>query len=178
MAVEAILPLRDALRAGWSLQNYKLGRGQHQDREDDGAQHCISLDTVNEAITFTSFWAYASMIALVGSVLQSISGWSEGCPCHDWDPQLHAATYWRRRVARQWLLGKKACPMATRRAPECAAGALFSMAANLFNIAQADFLLRPDILGFCEDTRAVVLRDLEALRRHVRFTASLIMTLQ
>ena len=135
MAVEAILPFGDALRAGWSLQNYQLGSGHHQDREDDGAQHCIALDTVNEAITSTSFWAYASMIALVGSVLQSISGWSEGCPCHDGDPQLHAATYWRRRVARQRLLGKKACPMASRRGPECAAGARFSMVEDLFNTA-------------------------------------------
>ena len=109
------------------------------------------------------------MIAIVGSVLQSIAGCSEGCPCHDGDPQFRGATYWKRRVARQKLLGNTSCPMATRRAPECASGALPRMLTNLFDMLQADFLLREDVRSLPEHSRALALRDLAALRRHLRF---------
>ena len=111
------------------------------------------------------------MVAMGGRVLQKLSGWAEGCPCHQglydtWldrqDERYKRKTHLRERT------GQESCPLDTRRAPECAAGDF----KELLRIANVTLLTNRALGPLSEEQRATILRDFGQLRRHVLFLCS------
>ena len=107
----------------------------------DDSEHSVQIDVADEAIRSDTFWAYLFMLSLVGEFLSRVASWAESCPCHDAEPGLRGATYHERCKAKLKALGARICPMSGRRAPECAAGALYDLLIGLFEIGHATLLM-------------------------------------
>lgn len=148
------------MRGAWSLERFG-GNIRHE--AADGRSICWV--TVNEAIGSHMFWAYLRMVDIIGEVLQAISAWAELCPCHGESPQLkgpqrHSVSGLRRHI------GGPACPLASRRAPECAGGALRDILSRLLRVGNSVLILDPAVARCREEDKQVVLSDFGLARRH------------
>jgi hypothetical protein len=115
------------------------GRGV-KDSEDG-----VNFTVVDEGIRSPMFWAYLNMMEFVRQCLSAISDWSESCPCHGADPALHGKNK-DKLSGLVHRIGFSECPMAGRRAPEAAAGAIKDFVADLLRKANADLILDPRTL--------------------------------
>lgn len=139
-------------------------------QHDDGPKS-VHLDIADEAIRNQLFWAYLRMVDRLGEALSAISGWSEGCPCHSAAPALqgprrHTVGGLRARI------DAEACPLSTRRAPECAAGNFKALLVQLLRIVNSSVLLDPATLRCSEEQRTVLMCDFQCARRHINLVMS------
>lgn len=161
--------LGPALRSAWSKRKYLFGVDAAPAEREDGG---INIQQISDAVESKFFWAYLSMICRGGDVLRHLAGWSEGCPCHPLPERTDAA----RGQSRNDLMtdiGMHSCPMATRRAAECACGAVDNLVDELFTTRSAELLFDDVLREASPEERGRVLQDFAALRRHVVFTLNI-----
>ena len=162
-----VLKLRAALTY-WSLdryENFDGGGGRRQSRA-----HGVDVQVADDAIGSKQWWGYVYMVNIVATVLVWLSGWIDGCPCHETVPNAAdfvshdlRRAYWRKR------LNGINCPMRARRAPEFASGKFLSFLKRIFLSSSA--VLQSDLamLGVSVDDQTSILRDFENVRRYFRF---------
>ena len=109
------------------------------------------------------------MLSLVGEFLSRLASWAESYLCHDAEPGLRGATYHQRCKANLKALGARICPTSGRRAPECAAGAIYDLLIGLFEIGRATLLMADPVRRLSAESRARVIRDFASIRRHVLY---------
>ena len=161
-----LLLLQAPLRSAWSSARYRLGSAAPLHPRDD-PEHSIQIDVADEAIRSDEFWAYLFMLPLVGEFLSRLASWAESCRCHDAELGLRGATYHERCKAKLKALGARICPMSGRRAPECAAGAIYDLLIGLFEVGHATLLMADPVRRLSAESRARVIRDFASIRRHV-----------
>ena len=112
------------------------------------------------------------MIDHVGETLGTIVGWSEGCLCHSEVPALQGPDRhsFGGLAART---GTSLCPLATRRAPECAAGGLSILLQRDCDVVDVSVILDPTTLQCSQPERDLLLLDWSRARRHMRFVFSI-----
>eukprot|EP00974_Lingulodinium_polyedra_P015013 1452633-Lingulodinium_polyedra.AAC.1 len=168
-AVAALLPLEGSLRFAWDKDRFVGGGGMAQPGPEDtdgfGAKG-MRLDIVDRAISGKLFWAYTHMADYIAEALLHLMRWAESCPCHGCDLTLRGAARHQSAGLRS-RIGQAACCMASRRAPECAAGQLMVMARRLLNTANTAVLMAPSTLACDEADRLLILGDLARARRHI-----------
>ena len=96
-----VLSLRDiqavkvALRQVWSKERFKgsAGFGEAQgpaaptgpnDESSFAAKRTFDVDVVTRTMESSEWWAYAAMVLELHEVARALSGWAEGCRCHEW----------------------------------------------------------------------------------------------
>jgi len=176
-ATSALLAVRTPLQRFWSRAAYQGHGGVREEMGDvaGGGGHAVRLEVVDYAIGSGTFWGYCRMIQIVGEVLEHLSNFAEACPCHrDHHPlDLRGA----RRAARRRLLaqelGQPCCPMATKMAPEFAAGEPFRMLRDLANMSQQVLMQDPQVLMLSPADRGMVMQDFGRARRHILFNLEL-----
>ena len=157
-----LLPLEQEFRACWDLKKLLL---RSRMREDGGGGKQINVNLVSEAARSSYFWAYANALDRIGECLSSLAHWAEGCPCHSGLPVPRGpARHHSRQVARP-----PACPLASRRAPECASGALREIMRRMFDIVNASLAICPSMLPCSEEERARILAEFARARRFIQF---------
>ena len=165
-ALSCLLPLEAALRAGWSLGKYKGDGGTEEHKKDDKS---LKVDVADEGIRSHRFWAYSHMIDIVGSVLEQLARWAEGCPCHPVEAGVEtAARHLRRRTLRE-RLGMDKCPLCSCKAFACAAGEALQFLDQLFVLANSTLLLLACMAPLDEESRSCVMNDFAQAREHVLF---------
>ncbi|CAE7825398.1 SHE10 [Symbiodinium sp. CCMP2456] len=140
-----ILSLRSALRAIWHPSLF----GHTQNEEDQGGggreREPLQLDDITAAVRCKKWWLQLEVVYQLNHFGDEFSSWAEGCQCHGWlRPTASSAPHMRKQVVRsqeaehlnaaRHLLGLSAsnggdgfeflCPLAGRRAPELACGAV------------------------------------------------------
>lgn len=132
----AILALHRPLGMIWSKAKFEVGRNdQDEERNDDAV---LDLDLVTAAVTSPSWFAYGQMILHLHEIANSISGWGSGCACHEWlrphkqssdSPWESALSAVRQSLGLESGLDGLSfqCPLAGKRAPELASGALLKV---------------------------------------------------
>ena len=104
-----------AMRFAWNLDKFTK-RNNKQPRDDDNP-HKLDWNDLDATIHSEFSWAYWLMFRSLGSVLQHLMKWSEGCACH-WNLcQQSADDFKTLRMCER-------CPWRGRRAPDLAAGEL------------------------------------------------------
>lgn len=170
-AIHALLPLQEPLRQAWSLSDFTFGQESGAKQRDDG-EHCLRLEIADAAIRDDIWWAYAQMLAHVADALAGLAGWSEGCPCHDHGAEA-STTHHHRHQELFERTGHRSCPMATRRAPECAAGDMVSQVQGLFSTLSGHVLMSPGMRRLKDEEKSMILTDFAAARKHVYLTVAL-----
>ena len=106
-----------------------------QAQEEEKRMHA-SAQTMTDAVHSAFFWQYMAMILRLARVVEHLEAWFEGCACHHRQPDasvpLESNVVWRSRLS---------CPLAGRRAPELAAGALDKMIADAFGKQRAELIV-------------------------------------
>eukprot|EP00974_Lingulodinium_polyedra_P013613 1318252-Lingulodinium_polyedra.AAC.1 len=121
------MPLQHMFRRAWSKALWNQGAAGAQAAEDaNRGGRTLNIETVDEAAGSQFFWAYGYVLNKVGHALLGLSHWAEGCPCHSGAPALRQPNDYQRGRAMQQMCGQSSCPLAGKRAPECAGGALLS----------------------------------------------------
>ena len=146
------------------------GSGVEADRGDGSA---VKADIADEAIRSPSFWGYMRMLDQVAEVMLELSAWAEGCPCHSCDAQFQGCTRHQRATVFRRTFDVDGCPLRTMRAPELASGIMKPLLGRLLTSVNTTLVLDPAISVLPPDTRASVLQDFAALRRHITFTFAL-----
>ena len=121
-ATGKVLLVKRVLKAGWSMEKFTHGQVAKQKKDDDDEQHYTNISLANEAILSTWFWAYATMLDVLGEGLDNVMHWAEGCPCHWVERRLQGPS--RHSARRKKTKHKDPCPLSGMRAPELAAGML------------------------------------------------------
>jgi hypothetical protein len=170
-AISQLIPLQQPLQAAWSLQNFMMGGGVQEDRAGGGSRQ-LRPDIVDRAVRNPWFWGYMHMADRLGETLMEIMGWAEGCPCHSDDPNLRGPAR-HHAAGLQARIGKKSCPLDTRRAPECAAGELLRILKRLLDLSNMSVLMDPLTLACAPGERAEILANFAAARRQLLMTFSL-----
>ena len=76
--LKRLLPLRGVLRS------YCQTRGRRSKTHNDAADDDDDVDQglLQESICSECFWAYSRMLLCMHAVLDDVTAWCEGCPCH------------------------------------------------------------------------------------------------
>ena len=168
--IHAATQLQDlavALTSGWNKQKYLLG-GPERPRDEE---HSVRISEVDDAICSAKFWGYLKMVVKAGKVLEGVATWSEACPCHDRSAWRHLSD--NRQKYLQEVLNMPSCPMSTRRAPECAAGALDAQLGRLFGFCNTELMMEIAREVPSRVDRATILQDFAVLRRQISFGITL-----
>ena len=134
----------------------------------EDADHSVRVDIADTSIRSNHFWAYAEMVKFLGDGLLKISGWAEGCPCHT----PNAPTRHQRGASLRQRAGVDACPMAGRRAPECATGDLIQQMERMLTRANTDLLRCPSMAACSDRERADIMLDFSSGRRFILLVIS------
>ena len=113
--------LEGALRSHWNLKRFLSVRGGD---EDDGSDLFARADS---AIRSPFFWAYLKFVLLIHGVINDLSSWCEGCPCHGFSSER--------------------CILRGRRAPELASGMFIRFLTETFATASSMFTAVASGLG-------------------------------
>ena len=127
---------------------------------------------VEDACQSQQFWAYARMVHTVGRAIDHIMFWCEACPCHGHDKTLQGKLKHSKKglFAR---IGRHSCPLATRRAPECAAGDILRIFQEGLQSVCREVLLQSSFLACGEEERQLVSSDCSHAKRYCMLVASL-----
>ena len=164
-AVKELLPLERSLRGAWCKAKFCLNGQPPREGRDGTASKSLNVDLVDEACQSQQFWAYARMVSELGETIEHVMHWCESCPCHGHDEELqgkakHSKTGLFARI------GLCSCPLASRRAPECAAGAILKVIEQGLQSLQRTVMLQDSFLACGEDARQVVLSDCNHAKRY------------
>ena len=165
-AIEELLPKKKALKHGWSQQKILAARGKAPSSavdEQSSRSATVKLHEVDEAIRSHIFWSYMQMLQLCGRAIQHVTAWSEGCPCHTTHRSQHDSLGF---ITKRSAVHNR-CPMASRRAPEAAAGHLLRCIEDALRAVNSSLLLSSDFVECGDVERAAILADLGAARRHI-----------
>ena len=172
-AVGAVLGVRVPLQAFWSKERYQGGGRVGQEDVEQGS-HTVQTEHIHAGISSKFFWAYASMVDVLGECLEHLSSLSESCPCHHGRIFLYGPTrHLRRKEFAAQHGGVAACPMATRLAPEFASGEHFRVMHTLSQYSHTTLLYSPDVQAVTPEERAKILTEFARGRRHVLFNLRL-----
>jgi len=152
-----------ALRTYWCSQKMmtrdRVAAQQPEKRKNQHAEAKTRFKKVSAAIASDFFWAYASIVALIGKTIQHVDAWFESCPCHtEMGDLLHS---FRSDVAAEttrssWFIRQKIlagdcnktaagntviCPLRGCLAPFLAAGELESYLIELMAIADSSVIM-------------------------------------
>ena len=163
-ALGALLPLQRVLRAAWSKERYMDGGGVEQ-RSAEG----VSVDSADSAIRSGLFWAYSSMIRLIGDACDELAWWSESCPCHCHDSDLRAPTRHERGLKMAAKYGFRSCPLRSCQAAACAAGEPREILRRIFETGVATVALLPEMAELTVQDRSLVMADFLAAKQHLDF---------
>ena len=127
-------PLLDFLRSTWSADKFVHGADSHQPPR--GNDKAFDPQMLSEALHSTGFHLKVHMMLHVEQNLQGLARWAEGCDCHT---KLFENRSRKQResfmeaslAAPGTFLQQRACPFASRRAPQLAAGQLQEYFAEL-----------------------------------------------
>lgn len=172
-AVAELLRVQAPLRRFWSAARFSMGGQMHEEDAEGGDHRCFRLHFVDAAIQSSRFWAYTDMVDRVGEFLEVFAHMSESCPCHGSHFRLIGPSRHLRRAQLRHDLGVSQCPLATRMAPEFAAGDLLKVLRRLTNVAQTMVSTDLGVLALSEEDRSVVLGDFAHARRHILFSMQL-----
>ena len=123
------------------------------------------MRVADEAIRDHNFWAYTSMLQSVGMAVQNCAGWAETCSCHFQDERRRSRSAKMGELRRR--VGIEFCPMATMRAPEMVAGALWSVLRRGFRRRLPRLLLEPAVAALPHKRRQAMLCDYSRARVHL-----------
>ena len=156
-----ILPLQPVLQTAWNPQNFAQRRSPSDapNSLEVGGDDPIASFTGNEfklpdvtaAVTTSSWWIYARMVASLHTVASDFTSWIEGCSCHSWlqasdDESVRAFHHLRQHLRLPASDGDGAlpsgCPLAAMKSLQLARG----VAKEHFSSCNANFL--PQLLGF------------------------------
>ena len=154
-ATGKVLLVQRVLKAGWSIDNFTHGQVAKKKKDVEDAadeKHYTNISLVNEAILSVWFWAYATMLDVMGEGLDGVMHWGEGCPCHWVERPLKGPSRHRFKTRRQ----EDPCPLSSMRAPELASGALENVLARIWDVAHVFLLLRSSVLNLCDEERTKV----------------------
>jgi hypothetical protein len=135
----------------------------------------MNVDIVDSAITSTAFWGYMHMTDYIAEAIAHVMHWAEACPCHQnaGMAEMFVGAHRHRANSLVRHIGQPVCCMASRRAPECAAGHLMILARRLLSMANTEVLMSPYTLACNEADRALILGDFARARRHILFQMQL-----
>ena len=109
----------DALEGEAPLEGSDQGQGDDQ----------LTFRKADSAIRSSYFWSYNKLILILAGVLEDLSSWCEGCPCHN-----------KSSAGRD-------CPLRGRRAPEAACGEFKRWLDETMSTAASMFLAAASGLG-------------------------------
>ena len=167
-AVSALRPLEVSLRGAWSKQKFSLN-GQNPDGKKSKS---LDIELVDDACKSDLFWAYLDMTHELGQTIEHVMNWCESCPCHGHDKLLQG----QKKHGKTGLLsriGLSTCPLAGRRAPECAAGKVLSVLREGFSATHSRVLLSPHLAACGAEDQQTVVSDCSHARRYATLVASL-----
>ena len=150
-----VLELKCPLQSVWCPQKFSHGSDLRPADQDH-----LNMDTLTTAIRSPKWWFYSDMILKLNMFSKDFASWAEGCHCHGWLSTVKTSGAHRGKMqqpseeacqlhtAREMLRLQSGvgdgfhfrCPMAGRRAPELATGALQSYFQALADSYLADLL--------------------------------------
>lgn len=160
--VDKLQPLLPSLRRHWDAEAYAAGFTARDRGDDQGVKFAPS--ELSEALGCSLFNAYLWMVQFIFSSVENLTGWFEGCACHEHLLKSTHARHARRALAREIGVAEADCPMKGKRAPELAAGALDATFDALWGGARDSLLEKCAELGATDEQQAVLLNDFEAGR--------------
>ena len=170
-AVKQLLPLEASLRGAWCKASFLLNGHQPREGRDGTGGKGLSVDIVDDACHSQLFWAYVRMVSELGNIIEHIMFWCESCPCHGHDEALQGkAKHTKKGLFAR--IGLHSCPMASRRAPECAAGQILEFIRQGLQSLRGVVTLQNSFLACSESDRQVVLSDCSHAKRHCMFVAT------
>ena len=135
---EALHRREGALRESWNLQKF-LTISLHGHEQDDaetapaqsgaGNDDQVTFKKADGAIRSSYFWSYLKFLLIVEGVVEDLSSWTEGCPCHGHAREAHD------------------CALKGRRAPEAACGAFKRFLDTTMATASSMFIAAASGLG-------------------------------
>ena len=135
----------------WDLSKV-LGGAPGPDATDEDRDSFADGSKMSEAVSSPCWWEYLCMIIRLGRVVDHLEHWFEACPCHyrtvPESASLSGNTIFRTRYS---------CPLAGRRAPELAAGALDDVVQQTLQTQHAELLMACSSLP--SEDRDTVLKD-------------------
>ena len=121
--------------AYWNLDKV-VGAAPQPHAPEDARDTYASATLMTECVRSHRFWCYTNMLVRLSRVIDRLENWCEACPCHYKSPPdslpLSSNAIFRTRSA---------CPLAGRRAPELAAGALDTLIQECFKTQHAELLV-------------------------------------
>ena len=171
-AVKELLPLEISLRGAWSKAKFCLNGQPPREGRDGSAGKSLNVDLVDDACQSQQFWAYMFMVKQLGDTIEHVMNWCEACPCHGHDESLQGKAKHSKKglFAR---IGLHSCPMASRRAPECAAGAILEVIRQGLQSMERGLVLHSSFLACDEGARQVVLSDSSHGKRYCMLVANI-----
>ncbi|CAE7909467.1 retm [Symbiodinium microadriaticum] len=113
-----------------------MGKAPGPEAGEEDRQSFVKASRMTEVVASSCFWEYMAMLLRLARVLDHAEHWMEACPCHyrqiSGSSPLTSNTIFRTRYS---------CPMAGRRAPELASGALQGVLDEAFRSQQTELLL-------------------------------------
>ena len=127
-----------AVRMVFLYWNGASGAPAHSDSGEAGgdAHSAEDAELMTATVRDNTWWQYLRMLLHVSRVVEHMEHWMEACPCHYRKPDNAAPL-----SGNQAFRTRYACPMAGRRAPELAAGALDEIIQEEFRAQRVELLL-------------------------------------
>ena len=172
-AIREVCPILDILRRAWSLNKFKI-KGSNTDPPSEKAEggktsssssRTLSPEAIDAVLGSDLFEAYGHTLLLVSSTLEHISYWGESCPCDKLcsDEEAH----------HDHKPTRLTCPLASRRAPELAAGAINDILHQAFAVSHGTLLCNAAFQKLKETDQHMILRDFAAARQRIVFGLSM-----
>ena len=172
-----IMPVFKLLQACWDETKHKEGHSSQDGEDAVSSDSPFSASSLTNVLRDPALPFLMQMVVAIDGLAVNLGSWAEGCACHEeLLTSCKSDHHRRRKLAR--LLRKDTddvpvvggmCKMQGKRAPELAAGRLQATIADMFEAAQAEFLLT--IHGAATGELAVrAAVDFHSARSHIEST--------
>ena len=154
-----VLERKFMLQQAWRAD--ALLAGNPDAEQDQALQDGAKLvNKVDEALQSPLFWAFLDLCGTITTMLDEITRWTQGCPCHGYALRTQLKPVLRGQ-------GPLSCPMRGRRAPEVAEGALSRLLNDLFHFNDSQLALT-HAANLAQEERSRIMLDWSAMKVHMR----------
>ncbi len=170
--VRELLPKMDVLAKYWDGSKFKAGFSERQGEagNDADAVKRFQPEEVSVILRDPCFKLYMSMVLNIQSVLDNLSAWLEGCPCHYHLLVQRSSHLQRKNLIAEFDIGSHAdCPMKGKRAPELAAGALAHTFDSICELSLTELTAAASACNGPEEETNQILSDFESARSYMKF---------
>ena len=183
-----LLPLESDLRRYWDAGVYEAALSKRAEPEvvestapgeRPGVQR-LRVDTrlLTKTIWSDFFWLYCRLCLNIQTLLDTLGGWAESCPCHgrtadslsfrvDGKPTIPQGTRWFRDLVGQDARMFDTCPFSGKRAPELACGAADAVFSAIADAASSQFLADAEWKRLSPDDAELAQTDWENARAYL-----------